>query len=181
MKSKLTGIYTCLAFAYRSSPHEYSGMAANLLMTGRKARLPAELVFSSQTSCSRGEKVTSYGEYVEKLKNKMQRAHEIARKHLLVASKRNKELYDIKVAVNRYKEGEVVWLLNEARHKGTCPKLEMVYEGPYLVKQKISEMNFVIQLDEQGKQKLVHHNKLKPYRGENPPRWVLRMKRKLKL
>ena len=166
----------CLAFAYRSSPHEASGMTANLLMTGREARLPAELAFHSQTR--QGESVTSYGEYVEKLKDKIQHAHEIARKHLQVASRRNKGLYDVKVAVNKYDKGDIVWMLNEARHLGTCPKLEMVYEGPYLIKQKVSEMNYVIQLDEGGKQKLVHHNKLKPYRGENPPRWILRVRRK---
>ena len=167
----------CLAFAYRSSPHESSGMTANLLMTGREARLPAELAFTSGTSINHGEKVTSYGEYVETLKNKMQRAHEIARKHLHVASKRNKELYDTKVSINKYSEGVLVWLLNEARHLGSCPKLEMVYEGPYLIKQKISQSNFVIQLDGQGRQKLVHHNKLKPYKGENPPKWIHRARK----
>ena len=60
----------CLAFAYRASLHEASGMTANLPMTGREARLPAELAFRSQTS--QGESLTSYGEYVEKLKDKMQ-------------------------------------------------------------------------------------------------------------
>ena len=99
-------------------------------------------------------------------------------KHLRVTSRRNKKLYDVNVAVNNYDKGDIVWMLNEARHLGTCPKLEMVYEGPYLIKQKVSEMNYVIQLDEQGKQRLVHHNKLKPYRGENPPQWILRVQRK---
>ena len=55
-------------------------MTANMLMTGREARHSAELAFRSQTS--QGESVTSYGEYVEKLKDKMQHAHEIALKHL---------------------------------------------------------------------------------------------------
>ena len=44
------------------------------------------------------------------------------------------------VAVNKYDKKDIVWMLNETRHLGICPKLEMVYEGPYLIKQKVSEM-----------------------------------------
>ena len=115
---------------------------------------------------------------MEKLKDKMQHAHEIAWKHLQVASRRNKDSYDVKVSVNKYDKVDIVWMLNEARHLGTCPKLEMVYEGPYLIKQKVSEMNYVIQLNKRGEQKMVHHNKVKPYGGENPPLWILYVRKK---
>ena len=33
-------------------------------------------------------------------------------------------------------------------------------------------MNFVLLLDQGGKQKGVHHDKLKPYEGDNPPAWL---------
>lgn len=170
----------CLAAAYRSTPNDSTGMTPNLLMHGREVRLPSELVFGSNTNHAQDRQVTSYGEYVEVLKRKMQHAHDIARKHMQIAAKRNKDLYDVKVALNKYNMGDVVWLLNETRHKGVCPKLEMVYEGPYIIKHKVSEMNFVVQFDKKGKQKLVHHNKLKPYKGENPPKWVLQAKKKMK-
>ena len=31
---------------------------------------------------------------------------------------------------------------------------------------------FVLQLDKGGAERPVHHNKLKPYEGRNPPKWV---------
>ena len=106
--------------------------------------------------------MTSYGEYVDVLRSRMQHAHEIARKHLNSAAKRSKEIYDTKIAVNKYAEGDMVWCLAEARKVGKMQKLEPAYEGPFLIKRKISEINFVLMLDKTGKQKLVHHNKLKP-------------------
>ena len=168
----------CLAGAYRATPNEATKLTPNLLTMGREVRLPAELVFGS-TGSYRDEEVTSYGKYVDVLRSRMQHAHEIARKHLSSAAKRSKEIYDTKIAVNKYAEGDMVWCLAEARKVGTMQKLEPAYEGPFLIKRKISEINFVLMLDKTGKQKLVHHNKLKPYVGEKPPNWLKKARRNL--
>ena len=168
----------CLAGAYRVTPNESTKLSPNLLTIGREVRLPAELVFSSKNTCD-GLDITSYGEYVDQLRQKMQYAHEVARKHLSSSAKRSKEIYDTKVSVNQYQVGDVVWLLQEARHVGECQKLVRIYEGPYLVIRKYSDINFLLQLDGQGKTKPSHHNKLKPYEGVNAPRWVMRARRQL--
>ena len=60
-------------------------------------------------------------------------------------------------------------------------KLEMSYEGPFIVKQALSNVNFRIQLDRHGKEKVVNHNKLKPYEGHNASKWLQTEKRKLKV
>ena len=52
-------------------------MTPNLLTMGREVRLPAELLFGS-TGPQQGE-ITSYGEYVDLLRSRMQHAHEVAR------------------------------------------------------------------------------------------------------
>ncbi len=69
----------CLAAAYRATPHESTGCTPNLLMLGREVRLPAEVMFGSHTIT--GESVATYGDYVDKLKETMHHAHEIARKY----------------------------------------------------------------------------------------------------
>lgn len=43
---------------------------------------------------------------------------------------------------------------------GVAPKLDKAYDGPFIVKVKMSKINFVIQVDEKGTEKVVHHNKL---------------------
>ena len=168
----------CLAGAYRATPNESTRLTPNMLTMGREVRLPAELVFGS-TNTYNGEEITTYGDYVDILRTKMQHAHEIARKYMATASKRSKELYDVKVAFHRYQEGDIVWCLMEVRKVGVTPKLEYVYEGPFLVKKKLSELNYVLQLDRSGKERPVHHNKLKPYEGDHPPRWMVKAKRQL--
>ena len=168
----------CLAGAYRATPNESTRLTPNLLTMGREVRLPAELVFGS-TNTYDGEDITSYGDYVDILRARMQHAHEIARKYMSTAAQRSKELYDTKVAFHRYMEGDVVWCLMEARKVGISPKLERVYEGPFLIRRKLSELDFVLQLDQMGTERPVHHNKLKLYEGDNPPKWVLKAKKKL--
>ena len=167
----------CLAGAYRATPNESTGMTPHLLTMRREVRLPAELVFGSTNTSD--EEITSYGDYVDSLRTRMQHAHEIARKHMSTAAKRNKELYDAKVAFHRYSVGDVVWCLMEVRKVGISPKLERIFEGPFLIRKKLSEIDFVLQLDKSGTERPVHHNKLKPYEGTDIPKWIVRAKKQL--
>lgn len=75
-----------LAAAYRASPNASTGLTPNLLMLGKEVRLPAELMFGSSTTNS--EHITSYGEYVDQLKSRLQKSHNVARKYLETYSKR---------------------------------------------------------------------------------------------
>ena len=88
----------CLAWAYRATPNEATKLTPNLLMMGREVRLPAELVFGSMESYQNQE-VTSYGEYVDTLRERMQHAHDVARKHLDHAAQRCRDIYNTRVLV----------------------------------------------------------------------------------
>ena len=166
----------CLAGAYRASPHESTSLTPNMMMIGREVRLPADVLFqlpqlpSEQSPCT----------YVQQLRDRMRAAHEIARKYLAVNTKRSKEIYDAKLSFMKYDVGDIVWCLHENRRVGISPKLEKAYNGPYVVTCKMSELNFVIQLNKDGERRTVHHNKLKPYEGTNTPRWITAITSKLK-
>ena len=168
----------CLAGAYRATPNESTKLTPNLLMMGREVRLPAELVFGS-LGTYHNQEIASYGDYVDSLRAKMQHAHDVARKHLDSASKRSCEIYDNRVLQNKYSAGDAVWSLLEARKLGVNPKLEPTYEGPFLVKKNFANVDLLLQLDSSGKERLTHHDKLKPYRGNYPPRWLIKAKKKL--
>ncbi|CAC5411488.1 unnamed protein product [Mytilus coruscus] len=121
----------CLVAAYRATPHESTGLTPNLLMLGKEVRLPAELMFGSVFNGQ--NEIETYGEYVENLKERMLRAHSVVSKHLQAAAKRQKDNYDAKLSFQIYQPGQPVWLLNEARQEGRCPKLHNLYEGPFLI------------------------------------------------
>ena len=169
----------CIAGAYRSSQNETTRYTPNLLALGREIRQTTELIFGSATTDQ--QTITSYGEYVDSLRARMQKAHEIARRHIGEAAKRSKIIYDSKLSVNTFKAGDVVWCLAESRKVGVTQKLEHSYEGPYLIKTKYSDLTYVLMTDGKNKEKTVHHNKLKPYEGVNTPRWIIRAKRSLPL
>ncbi len=161
----------CLAAAYRATPNETTGMTPNLLMLGREVRLPAEVMFGSQTTLS-GEVVSSYGEYVEHLKERMQQAHQLARQHIQCAGKRQKQDYDAKQFFYQYDPGDLVWCLSDLTQLDITPKLRKPYEGPYLVVAKHNDLNYLVQYDQGGKQRVLHHNRLKPYNGDLKLRWA---------
>ena len=67
----------CLAAAYQATPHESTDITPNLLMFGREVRVPIEVILGV-TKNPNQEEVTSYGNYVDTLREQMQQAHDIA-------------------------------------------------------------------------------------------------------
>lgn len=167
----------CLAAAYRATPNETTKMTPNLLMLGKQVRLPAEVAFGSSTVSN--EKVFSYGEYVEKLKSSMQRAHELCRKYLKDSAKRQTEIYDHRQLLHKYNKGDLVWFLQAKRKETVCPKLQMPYAGPFLVTERLNNQNYLLQFSKEGNSKVIHHDKLKPYLGNSPPKWIVKAKQTL--
>lgn len=117
---------------------------------------------------------------MDSLRECIQHAHDVARKHLDHAAKRSRDIYSTKVLVNKYEPGDMVWSLLEAKKLGVMPKLEPAYECPFLVKVNYADIDFLLQMDKSGREKLYHHDKMKPYRGDYPPRWLERAKKMLK-
>jgi hypothetical protein len=72
----------------------------------------------------------------------------------------------------RYERGDAVWLHNPARKKGISPKLTRAWEGPFLVVNRLSEVTYRIQRGPKTKMKVVHFDRLKPYKGEEKPTWL---------
>lgn len=167
-----------LAAAYRASPNASTGLTPNLLMLGKEVRLPAELMFGSSTTNS--EHITSYGEYVDQLKSRLQKSHNVARKYLETYSKRQKDMYDTNAFTYGYKTGDVVWCLNESRKPGISPKLQPAYYGPCVITEKIDDLRFKVQSEQRQVPIVMNHNKLKIYEGQNTPHWIKTLVKKLK-
>ena len=109
----------CLAGAYRSTPHEATGLSPNLMCLGREVRVPADLVYGF----AKGKEQTSDAKYVSSIRAHLQKAHEIARKHMKANAKRSKDAYDVKTVFHTYNVGDAVWLLHESRTVGVMQKL----------------------------------------------------------
>ena len=161
----------CLAAAYRSTPQESTGLTPNMLMLGREVRLPVEIMLGSLTSDM--EPITRYGDYVESLRFKLKHAHDVCRKHLERSAYKQKTNYDVKQNLVIYQPGDQVWVLKESRKEHISPKLQAAFEGPYVVAEKLSKLDYRVYKDKDGRRSVVlHHDKLKPYRGQHTPQWT---------
>lgn len=162
-----------LMMSYRTAVHETTGCTPSMLMLGREAALPVDLLIGQPQQDS--ERITSHSDYVEKLSQRIDTVHEFARKHLKHETERQKRYYDHRgVRQNRFKRGDAVWLHNPKRKKGKSPKLQNnVYDGPFLVTKKIDDVTYRIQKGAKSRPTVVHHNRLKSYEGDNVPTWLV--------
>lgn len=155
-------ILPILLMAYRSSKHESTKMTPNMMMLGREIDLPVDIIYPPPPS---GSKLPC-DEYVAELQKKLRKVHEIARTSLLEAGQKQKRLYDRKINVYQYRKGDAVWLRLYVKPKGLSKKLQLRWEGPFKVIDRISDLTWKIQKNKRSNFKIVHFNRLKPYTGK---------------
>jgi len=71
--------------------------------------------------------------------------------------------YDKNKQLHKYSTGDLVWL-----HKprvGIGSKLQCPWDGPYAVVNCLNDVIYRIKKNPKSKCKIVHHNLLKPYKG----------------
>lgn len=153
--------------AYRSSVHETTGVSPCMMTLGREVRLPVELKYGSPET----DRVVNSQEYNDILSNKLDKVHNMAREKLNISSKNMKSNYNVKLNFKTYKHGEAVWLHNAATKKGRCRKLQRSWIGPVKILNKVNDVLYRIKLGPYKKSKVVHHDKLKIYTGNQLPDW----------
>ena len=143
--------------AYRSSVQESTGFTPYHLMFGREIRLPADVMFGSTP-----DQPKDTHEYVKELRKNLEEAHELAREHLKTAQKRQKRYHDARGTGNGFGIGDRVWLFNSATKKGESRKLQSPWLGPFVILDKLSDVNYKIGAENGlGRKQIVHYNRLK--------------------
>ena len=65
-----------------------------------------------------------------------------------------------------------MWYQTDIGQLHITPKLRKAYEGPFVVIQKLNDLDYKIQRELNGRKRVVHHNKLKPYGGVIRFKWA---------
>ncbi|XP_078239566.1 uncharacterized protein LOC144585994 [Pogona vitticeps] len=101
--------------------------------------------------------------YIDTLMNDLRRNLELAAENLQAQKVRQKTWYDHKARERHFDPGEEVLWLRPCREN----KLQLKWAGPYRVISKMSDLNYLIEQEENQARRVVHVNALKPYyRGE---------------
>lgn len=88
-------------------------------MLGREVNTPASLMYRSPLQNGPVDLDT----YVRDLEERIQTAHETARRRLHTSEERMKRDYDVKAASRPFEEGDLVYMLDTVTVKGKCRKL----------------------------------------------------------
>ena len=155
--------------AYRSSVHESTGISPAMMMFGRELTLPVDMTLGRPI---RDDRLCAT-EHAYQLEKRLLEIHDFARKHLNISSESMKRRYDVKLHKIPYKVGDAVWFYYPKRRLGFNPKLQMPWKGPYIVVERLNDVLFKIQSGPKAKPQVVHHDKLKPYLGEDKPVWFM--------
>ena len=146
-----------LCMAYNTSIHPTTGYTPFLLMFGRQARMPVEVMYGTPS----GED-TSPSDYATTLRKQLETAYRRVREQMGQKLNRQKEFYDEKKHGQPYSQGELVWLHSPAIPRGQARKLHRPWTGPYKILRRLSDSNYRIQ-DVQSRRRryIVHFDRLK--------------------
>jgi len=128
--------------AYRASKNESTGYTPYELVMGQKPRMPIDIVLGNISEDR--PKHETYVDYVEDLRGRLIKSHQIAREHLGTAADRRKKEYDLKVKPRSFQVGEKVWYLYQRRYTARSPKWQKRYIGPFEVVKVLPPADYVI-------------------------------------
>jgi hypothetical protein len=159
-----------IMMAYRSAVQETTGYSPSRMMLGREAELPIDIMLGLPPE---GDTRIPGVPYVNQLGDKLNEVYQCARERMQIKSDLQKKYYDVRAHGPKFEPGDFVWMHNPARKVGISPKLSRTWEGPYLVITRLSNVTYRIQRNARAKLKIVHFDRLKPYRGTPPVSWVV--------
>ena len=74
--------------------------------------------------------------------------------------------------VSEYPLGAKIWFSNPRRRKGRCSKLTSPWQGPGVVLAQISDVVLKIKMGPRALPRIVHADRLSPYKGDLMPSWI---------
>ncbi|KAJ8050976.1 hypothetical protein HOLleu_04370 [Holothuria leucospilota] len=165
-----------LNMAYNSAVHETTGFSPAEIMFGFQMKTPLECIWSSPAD--RTEDAATYPEFVESLKEKLNKISELARCHLKSSGERQKEFADRNSSIETFKPGDLVWVYQPAVGKGRSPKLHCPWKIPFLIVNRINDILYRVQFGPKPKPKVLYFNRIRRYEGTARPAWVQRFEPK---
>ena len=141
--------------AYRSAVQASTGYTPYFLLYGREMRLPLDVIYRPP------ERDQSRTDYAIEVCKTLDQAYEVARDHLQLVHKRQKDYYDRRTRGKRFKQGESVWLHTPVLEKGVAAKFHEPWTRPFKVKKQLSDVIYEIQDMANKTSKVVNFDRLK--------------------
>ena len=146
--------------------HETTKFTPFFLNFGRSPSLPVDIMLGREPQ---EEDPQNMPQYVQQLQHSLRHAFTLVCHHLDLSRRWSKE-HQYGHAAEDLRIGDRVWLFVLAVKTGRTKKLASLWRGPYTVIDKLSPVNYRIQLIGTTKSLVVHRNRLKLCYGNPNPR-----------
>lgn len=143
-------------FAYRTAIHESTGFTPFMVTFGRSPNLPIDIILGSPRA-----EVQQLPEYVQKTQTSLKAFFTEVRNQIKAAHLKQKREADKKVNGEMLHVGDRVWLFVPTVKQRQTRKFSSFWRGPYTIIDKVSAVNFKIQLIGGQQKQVVHRNRLK--------------------
>lgn len=145
-------------FAMREATQESTGFSPFELIFGHRVRGPLQLL--KEKWMVDQPRHGNMHEYVATMRQKLEAAQELARKHLRNNQMNMKEKYDIKAVDRQFKEGDEVLLMLPSNGR----PFEAKYQEPFKLLKKLNSLNYLIHMPSRRKSRMkCHVNMLKMF------------------
>lgn len=144
-----------VTFAYNTSIQDSTKMSPFMLMYGREARLPTEAHLNSPVELNN----------IVELRDRTLAARHQAVLNIQAHQAKNKAYYDASHRILDFEDGQQVKVFTPVRKVGKSEKLLLKWHGPYIIKQKISEVDYLIKkgTTPNAKEDIVHVSRILPF------------------
>ncbi|XP_072572259.1 uncharacterized protein [Paramormyrops kingsleyae] len=132
-----------LVHAYNCTKNEATGYSPYFLLFGREARLPVDICFNISPE---GKERVTYQRYVERMRDDLRKAYQLALETSMQMHQKNKRAYDKRVKIQCVMEGDRVLIRNLGKHKLADRWCSL----PYIVVKKLPNLPVYILKPEQG-------------------------------
>ena len=146
--------------AYRATPQSSTGYTPSYLLFGHEMCLPQDVAYGLPS----GE-AKQLSQHVKELRQRMEEAHAFVRERLLKVHQHQAHLHGAKAVPISFEIGDLVWLFIPAIPVGTSRKFAKLWQGPFKVLERLSEVTYRVQDTRQSQRiQVVHVNRLKECR-----------------
>jgi hypothetical protein len=148
--------------AYRSTQNASTGYSPNMMMLGRELPMPSHLLVAAPDQ----ELDVKKTNFVQCLREEMQKVHRIARENSMSSHLKQKKQYDRNAHRKEWRKGLKVWLYNPTKKVGRSPKLSIYWEEiPYVIVNVINDVTMEIAREGKAGSRVVHVDRLKKVVG----------------
>ena len=127
--------------AYRSSIHSVTKYSPFYFLFGQSCALPTDCMYQTiQTKI-----YPTLSDYVDCLKDELQKCHELVRESMDVEQEGQKTYYDCSTFGPQYEVGDLVMVFNPTTKTGQTEQFKSFYSGPQVIREIINDLNFLIE------------------------------------